>query len=195
MDLDDFLFIVRAGGTVRATTAKGDTLASGWSWGVAGGGAVEDETAFHDCEGTPEKRERTRLEEREKGYRRGEERNDCSVVSCFILMRPQPYWVALGWMQLPLTGTMADDPPSDSGEQPASLFCFAVAAMIDTCHEYRKQLPQKTVKANGESNSYVNKSRCKTRLILIGNYERKTRMTVVNREGKPRRIEVHRGHK
>ena len=95
MDFDDFLFIVRARRAVRTATAKGDALARGWSWRVAWGCAVDDETAFHgrvcgmkdDPEKTREReRERTRPEVRQKGYGE-EERRECSVifvVSCFI---------------------------------------------------------------------------------------------------------------
>ena len=102
VDLDDLLFIVRAGGTVGAATAKGDALASGGTWGVAWRRGVEDKTAFHGGGGAPEEKEQARLEGRGKGYRGGE-RNNCSVIigaSCFILMRPRPYW-ADG--RLPLT--------------------------------------------------------------------------------------------
>lgn len=56
VDLDDLLLIVRAGRAVRTATAKGDALAGGGSWRVAGGGVVKDETAFHGCGGGPAER-------------------------------------------------------------------------------------------------------------------------------------------
>lgn len=71
MDLDEFLLIVRAGGTVRTTAAKGDALASGGPWGVAWRRAVADETAFHGYERGPEERERERDRERRAGEARG----------------------------------------------------------------------------------------------------------------------------
>ena len=117
MDLDDLLFIVRAGGTVRAAAAKGDAFAGGGPWGVAWRRGVEDETAFHGGGGAPEEKEQAWLAGKWKGIqRRGG--NNCSVIigaPCFILMRPRPYW-ADG--RLPLTRLTAS---SESGEQPPSL--------------------------------------------------------------------------
>jgi len=99
VDLDEFLLIVRTGGTVRAATAKGDALASGGTRGVAWRRGVEDETAFHGGGDAPEEKEQARLEGRGKGYRGGE-RNNCSVIigaSCFILMRPDLIGQTVGY--------------------------------------------------------------------------------------------------
>ena len=79
VDLDDLLLVVRTGGTVRTAAAKGDALASGWSWRVAGGGgAVKDETALHGCGEEDEKEVSEARGRRGKSYT--EERSEMIVV-------------------------------------------------------------------------------------------------------------------